>query len=337
MIMARGYQSVENAIALRVPVGGRLLIGVSGGMDSVVLLHALARGVKKRSLCLHVAHVDHALRAESRDDCAFVETLAAKYGVPFHSIRLGSCPKGSNFEGWARVQRYAFFHELRERHALQAIVTAHHANDVAETLLMKMLSNKQLTAIRPHRDDMSLLRPLVDVTRETIERYAARYRLSWREDSTNRDLGYLRNQVRHSLMPFLAEHFEPRIAEVLARSAKRIDCDLDALDMLARERSLAFDGYRWGERGWVKALKAILRDEPLALALRVLDELLERRLGRRFGWEHLERVREFILHRAGELELPEGLTLYMRGGSLGVVNRGAAAAVRRRTKASKVV
>lgn len=307
--MARGSSSIELTLSQRVPHGVRLLLAVSGGLDSMVLLHALSRLREKLALSLRVAHVDHGVRAASAEDAEFVRSVAKSHNVPSHVRRLPRLPPHTNFESWARAKRYSFFHALLTRHKFDFVVTAHHANDVAETFFMRLLSNQRLTSIQPRRSDVATLRPLLDVPRCAIESYAMKFGIEWREDDSNRDESYSRNHVRHTLLPFLKSEFEPRVIEVVAKAARRVDLDCAAIDAIAGRIEARLSHFDWGSSAWLAKTRRVLKREPEAIALRVVDRCLEQRTGRRFGTEHLERVRHVILMRSGAVELPGGSSL----------------------------
>ncbi|HEY8992363.1 MAG TPA: tRNA lysidine(34) synthetase TilS [Candidatus Microsaccharimonas sp.] len=165
------------------------VVAVSGGVDSVSLLHMLSETTDHEII---VAHFDHGIRDDSSDDAAFVGSLAAKYGFPFETLReeLGS----NASEETARNRRYAFLRSLAKKYDGR-IVTAHHADDVVETI-----------AINFHRGtgwrglavlDSDILRPLLHLSKADLLEYAQQRSLNWREDSTNAGSAYLRNRLRH--------------------------------------------------------------------------------------------------------------------------------------------
>lgn len=183
------------------------ILAVSGGVDSVVLLHKLVtqlpttiRQPADQPPIYIVAHVDHGIRPDSSDDAKFVESLAKKYGVAYASTRLELGPETS--EELARSARYKFLFEVMKKHNAEAVITAHHQDDVLETMIVNILRGtgpKGLIGFsRPH-----ILRPFIDKTKLEILDYAKENNLQWREDSTNQDMSYARNHVRIKIMPKL--------------------------------------------------------------------------------------------------------------------------------------
>lgn len=174
------------------------IIAVSGGVDSVVLLDKL---VKRGGARLIVAHFDHGIREDSADDARFVGELAERYGLEFETKREELGPGVS--EALARERRYAFLQEVSRRHNNAPIVTAHHADDVIETIAINFRRGTGWRGLAVL--DSELIRPLLNVTKQTILAYAALHGLSWREDSTNQDTAYLRNELRERIAMELSD------------------------------------------------------------------------------------------------------------------------------------
>lgn len=177
---------------------GTYIIAVSGGVDSTVLLDALARQNGAR---LVVAHFDHGIRPDSQDDRRFVADLAARYGLDFESERQELGVEAS--EETARQARYGFLRRLKKKHAARAIVTAHHADDIIETMVINLLRGTGWRGLCSLKSTAELCRPLLAVSKKDILAYARKNKLAWKEDSTNSDERYLRNAVRRRLAPSL--------------------------------------------------------------------------------------------------------------------------------------
>ncbi len=209
----------------------RVLVGVSGGMDSVALLHALC-ALREQHVIADVAaaHLHHGIRGTDADaDMAFVSALCAAMHVRLETARTDvpalAKRTGKTLEEAARDARYAFLREAKETLHAHWITLAHHAGDQAETVLMHLLRGSGLNGLcgmQPVRDD--IIRPLLTVSHGTIADYIAQHDLNYCSDITNEDLHYTRNRVRHQLLPLLKE-FNPAIEENLCRMAQRLSDD----------------------------------------------------------------------------------------------------------------
>lgn len=202
----------------------RVLLAISGGLDSICLLHwccsqAEMLGLKKIIAC----HIHHGIRGLDADnDALFVKNLADQWKIPFIQKNIDGMQliyKG-NFESRARELRYEIFKQILKEENLEAVFTAHHTDDQAETLYMRMLrgtSLKGLQGILSERPD-KIVRPFISVSRKNLLDYAKKNQLSWQEDSTNRDISYKRNFTRHHLLPNLKKEV-PQISEKLSHIA----------------------------------------------------------------------------------------------------------------------
>lgn len=176
---------------------GALVVAVSGGIDSVVLLDLLSSHEQP----LIVAHVNHGIRTDSNEDEAFVRLLAEKRGAPFISTRLGLGAEAS--EETARHARYAWLETVREQAGARAIATAHHEDDILETICINIARGTGWRGLCSLRETNDRVRPLLAWSKADIVAYALKHDLEWREDSTNESLRYLRNRVRHMVIPRL--------------------------------------------------------------------------------------------------------------------------------------
>lgn len=204
------------------PKPGTYAVAVSGGVDSMALLDILRQNP---DLELVVAHLDHGIRKDSAEDRKLVEDFANKYGLKFvyKEAKLG--PKTS--ESKARGARYQFLNQVVEDTNSKAIITAHHQDDLLETAIINLLrgtGRKGLTSLNSDK----VIRPLLRVPKSEIIKYAKANKLSWREDSTNADIDYLRNYVRHKL---LTQFDEKSKKELLANIQKlqKTNRELDTL------------------------------------------------------------------------------------------------------------
>ncbi len=202
--------------------GDRLIVGVSGGMDSVALLSVLEKLREAFSLSLVVAHLNHNLRGEESDrDAAFVQKLALKFGLPaeIETVAVRELrAKGMTLQEIAREVRFDFFHRLVRKHNAQRIALGQTADDQAETIVMRFIRGSGLMGLKgipPVRDEL-IIHPLMEVERETIEGYLADEGLPHVEDSSNSKGVYLRNRIRRHLIPLL-EEYNPNLKRILGR------------------------------------------------------------------------------------------------------------------------
>lgn len=188
----------------------KYLLAVSGGIDSIVLLDMLARRGKTG---LTVAHFDHGIRPDSAADARFVEALARRYGLPFITKREELGTKAS--EDKARKRRYLFLHEEADKRDA-TIVTAHHADDIVETMAINILRGTGWRGTAA-LDGTGITRPLLGITKQEIRAYALAKRLEWVEDSTNASMDYLRNRVRGQLARQLTNSQKRQLLEIWKR------------------------------------------------------------------------------------------------------------------------
>jgi tRNA(Ile)-lysidine synthase len=199
--------------------GEAVLVAVSGGADSVGLLHALSTLAGELALRLTVIHVDHGLRPDSAADAAFVETLARDHGLPCVVERI-AVTRGGSLEARAREARYSVLRRHAARLGADRVALGHTADDQAETVLMRLIEGagpRGLAGIPPVRGPY--IRPLIEMRRAEIVAELTRAGLAWREDPSNRDTRFLRNRIRHELLPLLASTYNPAIVPALARAA----------------------------------------------------------------------------------------------------------------------
>ncbi len=209
----------------------RVLVAVSGGADSLVLLDCLVAIRDALHLDLTVGHVDHGLRAESGQDADAVAAHSQALGILCHVVQIdvrGSAPRGATLEQAARDARYAALHQMALAAGARRIATGHTRTDQAETVLMRLIRGTGplgLGGVAPRRAD-AVIRPLLCAGRDEVRAWAAAHCLPIREDPTNRDERHLRNRVRARLLPLLRD-FNPRIESLLADLAD------DAADLAA--------------------------------------------------------------------------------------------------------
>ncbi len=210
------------------PAAAPVLVGVSGGVDSMVLLHTLhALGYQ-----VQVAHVNYRMRDDASDaDEALVVSYCDKLGVPCQVHRVSDTflrqAKTTSFQAAARTERYTFFEEAAQAAGIKHVAVAHHQDDQAETVLLNLMrgSGAEGLAGMPYSrplaasSDIVLVRPLLGLSREHILAYATTHEVPWREDMSNASTQYARNKVRHTLMPAIREAFGDGAVKNLATSA----------------------------------------------------------------------------------------------------------------------
>lgn len=247
--------------------GESVLLAVSGGSDSTALLAIFAALRDRLRLRLHVGHLNHSLRsAESHADAHFVATLAERFQIPatIETIDVAKIQreKGGSLEAVARQVRYAFLDATAQKVGAQKIALAHHREDLAETLLMHLLrgaGSGGLASIRPIREGR-WIRPLLFLTKEELRRFLELSHLSYREDPSNNDRQFLRNRIRHELLPTL-KTYNPRIVEALARTAETLSEEDSYLQTLSDElrHSLTRENNGLEVTGLLRAPKALRR------------------------------------------------------------------------------
>lgn len=186
------------------------LVGLSGGLDSVVLLHMVRKYFPQARLVAF--HFNHGFRADSDSDMIFCEAFCALYKIPFVAIKengyWATKVRKENMESWGRDRRYKWFVEVAQEHDLKTVLTAHHGNDQMESMVMSWLTgNQSFAAGIPECRELSaqilLRRPLLNQAKAELQEYAALENLSYCHDASNADLSFLRNRVRHVVIPFL--------------------------------------------------------------------------------------------------------------------------------------
>ncbi len=283
----------------------RLLVAVSGGVDSVALLDMLLRLRAALNLELVVAHFDHGWRSSSAKDAEFVKKLAKDYSLPFVSKRARPSKKRSEDE--ARKARYTWLEEARLRKKADYIVTAHQADDQVETLLLHLSRGSGLAGLRGMDvENGKLIRPLLPIPRREIAKYVRKHKLKYRLDPTNRSLRYARNRIRHVVIKSL-QKINPQLIETVSQSMEVFSDEYLLLRHIARE---AFERVAENREGEVSLSVRRLNAESRALRHLVWREAFETLQGNLVGF-HLRHVEDLdaLLARApgSQLHLPHGI------------------------------
>ena len=292
--------------------GQTIVAGLSGGPDSVALLDALASLRRRRGFRVVAAYLDHGLRAGAAEDGAFCAELCGGLDVPYRSgsadVRARAAREKGGLEQASRRERYAFLRRVRDEEGAVAIAVAHTRDDQAETLLLRLLRGAGATGLagmRPRSGDV--LRPLLAVSRQDVLAHLRERGLAWREDPSNADLAHRRNRVRHELLPYLEERFNPEVRAALARTASLL-ADEAAHVRTEAEALLARIGRE--EEGALAVRREPLAEAPPAVARAAIRLALLRSGGlAQVGAVHVERVLLLARSRAPSgrrLPLPAG-------------------------------
>jgi tRNA(Ile)-lysidine synthase len=302
-----------------VPDGEKLVVAVSGGADSVCLLHILANLQKELKIRLHIAHLNHQLRgADSDADAEYVADLAHKLKIPSaiekRDVKGYQKEQRLSLEEAAREVRYRFLAEVAEAIGAGRVAAGHTKDDHIETILMHLVrgsGTRGLRGLQPvtlwQSGSLTIIRPLLEISHEETEDYCRQYNLTPRLDASNLSLSPLRNRVRQQLMPLL-ESYNPAVAEALLRTGRIADDDITFLDEQVAQL-------------WANVVrqegKSLILDkaafEPLAPTLKryLLRAAVERLLGSAKDVEmrHIEEMMSLANKTAGKrLNLPGGLT-----------------------------
>lgn len=289
------------------PPRRRYLIGVSGGRDSVALLHWLvAQGYRELVVC----HLDHGLRGPAaRADARFVERLAQRDDLLFASARVDvaalAAKKKQSIETAARTARLDFFAQVARRRRCSTIFLGHHANDLVETFLFNLLRGSGQRATRHvskqtiNGVELTIVRPLSGVWREEIDTYIEAHRLRFREDATNQNLAATRNRLRHRLLPMIEKEFGRGVRQSLWRAAEIAAAEDAALETMLPKNL------------------ADARQLPLALQRRAVRRWLQAHAVSDIGFELIESVRALLdpSNRVAKVNLPGNRHARRRAGT----------------------
>lgn len=296
------------------PNDRRYLVGVSGGRDSVVLLHwLLTQGYRKLIVC----HFEHGLRGRAgKADARFVERLAQERGLPLETaaadIRQVALGKKQSIETAARNERLAFFTRVARRRRCLTIFLGHHADDQVETFLLNLFrgaGGRGLGAMRARATlgSLELVRPLLGVWRSEIDQYLREHRLKFREDATNEQLNARRNRIRHRIIPWLEKQLGRNIRATIWRAATVLGEEEDFLETLTPV----------GLTNSNELNVAQFRPLPPALQRRALRQWLTQRGVSDLGFAVVEEVRGLLAGGApARVNLPRGGHARRRAGKI---------------------
>jgi tRNA(Ile)-lysidine synthase len=308
---------IDSRVTRDFPPDARYLIGVSGGRDSVALLHWLiSLGYERLIVC----HLNHRLRGRSSDaDERFARKLAAKYqteiAIDSADVRVIAKREKMSIETAAREARYAFFAEIARRRNCRTIFVAHHADDLVETFLINLFRGAGSAGLSAMREistrriddlDLTIVRPFLCVWRKEIDRYVRDHRLRFHEDATNKSLTPLRNRIRHRIIPYLEKMHGRNIRQNIWRTA-----------------IIAADEEKWIESELRDSTHADLsvvklRALPIALQRRAILKWLRARNISNVGFDAIESVRSLADAdaRIAKVNLPENRHARRRAGKI---------------------
>jgi tRNA(Ile)-lysidine synthase len=298
------------------PLTSRYLIGVSGGRDSVALLHWL---VETGYRDLIVCHLNHQLRGRAAAaDARFVEDLAKECGLEFEmektNVRALAAQKKLSLETAGRVARYEFFAQAAMRHHSRTVFLAHHADDLVETYLINLFRGSGAAGLSGMREistrriddvELTIARPLLAVWREEIDKYVRINELKFREDASNRDLAPLRNRIRHRVIPYLEKTLGRKIRASIWRGATITAEEESFFDELLPE-------------GLTELESKQLRMMPLTLQRRTLRDWLRMHQVPDVNFALVERVRDLVeaTNRVAKTNLPGNRHARRRAGKI---------------------
>jgi len=299
------------------PLDGRYLIGVSGGRDSVALLHWLVNlGYQKLILC----HLNHQLRGRSSlADARFVEKIARNYRAEFElesaNVRAFATKEKMSIETAARDSRYSFFAKVAKRRRCHTIFLAHHADDLVETFVINLFRGAGSAGLSGMREvstrcidgvGLTIVRPLLGVWRKQIDNYVRKHRLTFREDASNKNLNPFRNRIRHRVIPYLEKICGRNIRPAIWRAA-----------------TIAGEEEAWIEKQLPDSADAQfsvgqLRALPVALQRRAILKWLRAQNVAEVGFDVIEKIRSVLepAARAAKVNLAQDRHVRRRAGRI---------------------
>jgi len=293
--------------------GDRIVVGISGGADSVCLLHLLWSVREEYNLQLYGVHIHHGLRNEADEDAKYVEKVGRSLQIPiqiYHvNVREEAKKRKQGEEETGRQLRYEKFHEEISRRNANKIALGHHQNDQSETFLMRLMRGSGslgLQGMKPAYNN--IIRPLLGFTREEVETYCLEHQLIFCVDHTNDDPIYTRNRIRLELIPYIQKYFNPNIIKTLYQTAQLLG---EQEAYMEKETNKIYSNcIRETEEKILEVDIRILQNYDIALQRRILYKVLVQAAGeyKNIGQDHIELIRDLISRQSGrEIHLPYGV------------------------------
>ncbi|MGL4346415.1 MAG: tRNA lysidine(34) synthetase TilS [Cellulosilyticaceae bacterium] len=290
-----------------IDAGDEIVVGVSGGADSMMLLHFLNRYQETYHISLKIAHIHHGIRKEADEDTAYVEQIARLWKIPcqvkYCKIQELARLWGMTEEEAGRKVRYDFFISLTNERG--KIATAHNMNDQAETMLMRFIRGTDIQGLRgipPKRGQ--IIRPILGLTREEVEYYCKRWEIHYKQDQTNFETIYTRNKLRIECIPYIKEHLNPNFVKTMARQSQSYDESNAFLKQYTEE---VFEKVAVVQTRQVVLDKQMVQKEKMYIQKRLFLEAISRLLGhtKEMTTIHLMSITTLLNKQAGKkINLP---------------------------------
>ncbi len=301
----------------------RIVVGVSGGSDSLALLYILNSLKKEYKLTLHIAHLDHMLRKDSGKDRLFVENLAHKLNLPVNAVNINikAIARRGSIEEISRNARLAFFFKIAKDIKTTKIALGHNLDDQAETVLMRLIRGTGLhglSGMLPKKEiyGYQIIRPLIEIKRREIDCYLKKKNIRPRIDTSNMEDIYLRNKIRHKLIPLLEKEYNLNLKELLSNTAENVGYDYDYLNRAAYEKARNL--------GRKIDLGKFLKLHP-AMQRMILRLNIVRLKGdtRRITFGHIKEIEDLIANRPGNsiVDLPGKISVIKKKNFLSFYRR----------------
>jgi tRNA(Ile)-lysidine synthase len=305
--------------------GDRIVIGVSGGPDSLALVYILNSIKEELGLSLLVAHLNHKLRKEAKNDLLFVKKTARELNLPFVSdeINVAKLRKKGSLEEIAREARFRFLFKVANKFKTDKIALGHTRDDQAETVLMWILRGTGLYGLRgilPERkiNGFTIIRPLIEIYREEINKFLRLIKLKPRLDSSNLENIFFRNKVRNKLMPLLQKDYNPNIKEILSCMAENVGLDYEYLYNVSLS---LFNEVVVKNNSWQSKIRLAKFSKFHPAVQRMIFRIAINEIGksiRRLNFRHWKELEDLILRRptGSIVDLPHQIKVQKNKGQI---------------------